>query len=338
VKYDPATEKWFLRNSERKSFKQCRWKWKKNYVEGMAPKRASQPLVFGSLIHDALEKWYIPGRERGVDPLTTFIQDFAEADANGTIPQGVMYDEEGKYGGMFEMGKHLLGKYVEHYGPERHIEIIQPEQKFWLDIYDTREGGDGSYVVTATGTMDALYLDHNDGRYNMLEHKSWKVMRTQHLQLDEQASTYWALVPLWLRQQGFFGPDDDLGVMMYNIIRKANPDDRPQNSQGMYLNKNGSVSKRQPAEIYHRVPIWRDTHSRRHLLDRLIAEANEIKMVQAGLLMAYKNPTYTCGSCDFFDACELDEVNADVYEYLSMTTNPYDPYSGYAEEPKLRSQ
>lgn len=338
MKYDPVTEKWFLRNSERKSFKHCRWKWEKNYIEKLNPKTLAQPLVFGSLIHDALEKWYIPGRTRGRDPLETFKEQFAEAEALGKIPAGVMYDEDGEYSGMYEMGLNLLEGYTLHYGKEWSMEIIQPEQTFWLDIYDRRPGGSGEYVVTATGTMDALYFDHDTQRYGLLEHKTWKQMSTKHLQIDEQASTYWALVPLWLREQGLFGPDDDLSVMMYNVLRKAKRDERPQNSQGMYLNANGSVSKRQPNPIYHRIPIYRDSVNRDALLTRLVSEANEIKMVQQGILDVYKNPTFMCGSCDFFDACELDECGADVDEYLSMTTVHYDSYATYSDEPTLKME
>lgn len=321
----------YLRNSERKSYKKCRWQWYINYVSGRQAKTKSVPLVFGSLVHDCLEGWYKPGRERGVPPVETFKKMFAEREDELRLMGS--WSEEGEFDKIYDLGVAMLEGYVRHYGTEPHIEIIQPEQPFQLDVYhpDT-----GEYVVTAVGTMDALMFDHNIQKFGLLEHKTWKRVQTKHLQIDEQASTYWALVPLWLREQGFFKPDEDIHFMLYNVLKKTKPDTRPQNEHGQYLNQDGTVSKRQPEPPYHRSFIYRDVHDRDALIRRLCQEAMEIKMVQEGRLPVYKNPTNFCPfMCNFFDACELDECGGDAETYLEMTTEPYDPYDAHHEKTML---
>ena len=62
-----------LRTSERKSFKRCPAQWWWGWREGLTPKRRkSGALWFGTGIHLALENWYIPGQQRGVDPRETW--------------------------------------------------------------------------------------------------------------------------------------------------------------------------------------------------------------------------------------------------------------------------
>lgn len=285
------------------------------------------------MVHDALEKWYPPGRERGVHPAKTFqeLVDSHKETAEGYAR--VMWDQDGDYAELEELGLAMLEGYVEEYGEDPHIEIIQPEQDFQIDIYDPETN---KYVVTAVGTFDAIYFDHIVQKYGLLEHKTWKSVRTKHLQLDEQASTYWALAAPWLREQGFFKDDEDISVMLYNVLRKSLPDERPRNEKGQYLNQNGSVSKRQPAPYFERIPIYRDVHDREALIRRLVQEATEIKMAREGDLAVYKNPTYSCPyDCDFFDICELHEVGGDWEEFMKMTTDAYDPYAHHADVSRI---
>ena len=64
-----------LRTSERKQFKECQWKWERNYVDRLQNKYDNgTALWFGTGIHLALEKYYIPGTERGADPVETWTQ------------------------------------------------------------------------------------------------------------------------------------------------------------------------------------------------------------------------------------------------------------------------
>lgn len=325
---------WPLRNSERKKFKQCRFAWDLSYNQGWEKRRKSIPLDFGSMVHEALDGWYIPGRERGEHPANTFAKLYeAFVEKNHKIG---MWSEEGDWEEAGSLGNAMLNGYVEQYGEEPHIEVISSEQPFQIDIHDPETG---EYVVTAVGTFDSIVRDHGPsmrGKLGFFEHKTYKTVKTQFLSIDEQASTYWTLGPMWLREQGILDEGEDISFMMYNILRKAKPDERPRNDKGQYLNQNGTVSKRQPPPHFVRHWEWRDGRDRDALYNRLIQEAREIQMVRRGELAIYKNPTNNCPwMCDFFDVCETHEIGQDWEELIRLTCEPYDAYASHHEEAEL---
>jgi hypothetical protein len=57
-----------LRTSERSTFKRCHFKWWLEFHELVKPTIDVPPLRFGSLRHESLARYYIPGRKRGVLP------------------------------------------------------------------------------------------------------------------------------------------------------------------------------------------------------------------------------------------------------------------------------
>ena len=70
-----------VRNSELSTWRQCRQKWWWAYVD--RHRKAGPPtgaLPFGSAIHLALEKFYIPGKKRGGHPVKLWAEAWKEMD------------------------------------------------------------------------------------------------------------------------------------------------------------------------------------------------------------------------------------------------------------------
>lgn len=317
-----------LRNSERKAYKRCRWLWWQAYVRKLEPKRTALPLTFGDLVHQALARWYVPGTKRGAHPAETFVRLYDAIDKRGsfTVDAGGLE----AWNQARPMGVDMLTHYVQVYGQDEHIRILSPEQAFQVRLRHR-----GRYRVTAVGTGDALIQLLTTGRIAMLEHKTAASISTAHLGLDEQAGTYLAVGELWLRDRGILAPDEELDYVLYNFLRKTVRDERPQNDTGQHLNKDGTVSKRQPPPYFERVPIYRGDADKANLLWRIKAEAYEMQMVRAGELPLYKTPTHECGWCPMFDACELHESGADWQALLDLTMNHWEPYAAHADRASL---
>jgi hypothetical protein len=121
---------------------------------------------------------------------------------------------------------------------------------------------------------------------------------------------------------------------MYNFLRKAMPDERPKNEQGQHLNQDGSVSKTQPPDFFHREMVYRSEHDRKEITSRVISTSWEMRQVRKGNLPLLKTPTRDCPNCPFKDPCELHEAGADWREMLKLAYRPWEPYSDYEIERK----
>src|SRR3546814_14542411 len=96
---------------------------------------------------------------------------------------------------------------------------------------------------------------------------------------------------------------------MYNFTRKGRPDDRPTNERGESLNKNGSVSKTQPAPLFVREVDWKSEGNRRNMEKRIQSEALHMEAMRNGTLPIYKRPQRDCSwRCEFYKMCMLDEA------------------------------
>ena len=229
-----------LRNSERSDFNDCRWRWQIAYNDRLRPLTTGMnPLIFGDIIHRSLAGWYIPERslkivKRGIHPAITCEKIFdklEEEGRRGTVP--VWDGEQNEWEDAKELGIKMMEGYIKFYGKDDEFQIIYPEMPFQLDIYDSQ----GRYVCTLVGTTDGLARRRSTRKLILLEHKTAAQIQTGHLFADEQANTYWCVVPMWLREHGILKPDEDIGEVYYNFMRKAFiKDDRPQNAQGLYLN------------------------------------------------------------------------------------------------------
>jgi len=317
-----------LRTSERACFTRCRMRWWWAYHEGLTPKLAAPALRFGSLVHGALEKWYKPGNKRGRKPWLTF-RDLYNKELEQLEEFG-MYTEEGDWEDARTLGDAMLRHYVQHYGTDAHLEVIAPEQDFQIDLEDPDTG---LYVCTYVGTFDAVIRNKRTGRIGLFEHKTAKAISTAHLSLDEQAGAYWAFAPDWLRAQGILGKKEDLDFILYNFLRKAKPDQRPMNQDGLHLNKDGSISKSQPPPYFKRQEVLRGQHDRREVMLRAIQQAKEIEMVRNEELAHYKNPTKDCSwDCDFgpkTGLCEMHEIGDDWEEIRDSLFTYWNPYEAH---------
>lgn len=86
-------------------------------------------------------------------------------------------------------------------------------------------------------TWDGVYRDEEDGQLKLMEHKTAASIRLDHLPLDDQAGSYWAVASELLVKQGVLKPGEEIVGINYNFLRKAMKDQRPQNADGYYTNK-----------------------------------------------------------------------------------------------------
>lgn len=323
-----------VRTSERKDFMRCRQKWWWAYVDRLQPKERKFALGFGDLIHQALAIYYPPGVKRGPHPIEPFRELWAK---HGEGLYGMRDDEEEWVHGK-ELGEEMLVGYVEHYGPEPDLEIIAPEQSFQIIIEDSETG---AILCEYVGQMDAVARVKIGDKYwiVLLEHKTTKSIPNTniYLALDEQASSYWTYGPDWMRDQGILGPKEDLDGVLFNHLRKAKPDLRDQDAQGRYLNKDGSVSKKQPAPLYLREPVRRTAAQRANTMRRVEWQVWEMAGAKEGLVPIYKHPTGDCRwDCQFKHLCELHELGADWEDYKDAMFTVWDPYAAHELEAEAR--
>jgi len=322
-----------LRTSERVLFKRCRWAWARRHIDGYQPRTSKPALEFGTLVHDSLAAYYLPGLKRGPHPAETFQQLYIDHE----VEFQVRVDDE-KWENAQELGVAMMEHYIEEYGKDRKIEIIAPEMPFKFKLLDA--GGAPFYYV---GRFDALAYDLEKGEYFLFEHKTAGSISLTHLPLDEQAGSYWVFAPAWIKKlirEGLIeNKHHDLGLdmILYNFLRKAKPDPRPTNAEGLYLNLNGTISKKQPPKYFDRVPVYRDIEDRRAVLKRIRQEQWEHRMVREGKLPIYKNPQSGypdrhCDVCPYRDMCELHETGSDWREFGRQTFDRVNAYEEYERD------
>lgn len=235
-----------LRTSERRTFKNCQQQW--DYAWNMGLERngtPAQPLWFGTGIHLALAKWYCgPGTKRGPHPAETWTEYAGDHVEFLKIP-GLTDEEEEEQVTALELGTSMMENYVETYGKDEHMYIIQPEQSFALDIpwpeQRSRISLDPEFrrkiMVRYVGTYDLAYRNLINDQLWLEEHKTAARILLNHLSLDDQGGAYWATATRSLIKQGLIGPKERLRGIEYNFMRKGMPDERPMNSNGARTNK-----------------------------------------------------------------------------------------------------
>jgi hypothetical protein len=325
-----------LRTSERGTFKRCRWKWWHEFEEQLKPKTAVPPLRFGSLIHMALADYYVKGVKRGPHPAKSFTKYYnAEIKAQGEFGFRVHdLEEDEVWAEAGELGVAMLTSYVEHWGSDNQWEVLVTEQPFRQLVHHpaTRKP-----LFWAVGVMDLIVLDRLTKRIHVVDHKSAKTISVQYLSLDLQATSYWTWGLDWIYENELLAPDKRPAGMIYNHLRKAFPDDRPKDEGGFALNRDGSVSKRQPAPYFSRTPIFRDWNERERARYQAISEFFDMEAVRNSERLegiaappegAYKNQgQFTCPGCWCFDFCELHEIGKDWDEMRGLVARGWDPYA-----------
>ena len=290
---------------------------------GLAPKRPqADARWFGIGVHIAQAKWYRPGLRRGPHPAKTFANWVGDEIAYVRTYLGDRY-EESRWEEARELGIAMLEGYVEYWGRDDHWEVIATEQPF-----KTRIIREGKPVAIFASRWDGVIRDRRTGMILLLEHKTASQIHTAYLELDDQAGAYCAVANQVLRAKGVLKPGESIGGIQYNFLRKVMPDDRPRNEQGLYLNKDGSVSKQQPSPRYVRPdPIERSAKMDVTQLQRLSDEVAVMNAMRDGVIPVTKSTTRDCTWCDFFMMCQLHERGGNAWkEVMKSDFIQADPY------------
>jgi hypothetical protein len=315
----PKQQVIYLRTSERSQ--RCRQAWWWSFVEQIKPKTAAPALRFGSLVHQAMEKRYKKGVRRGPHPAKTFLALY-EQELEAQAKMGFR-DEDGTWHEAGELGEVMLNNFVDTYGADEEWEVIASEMPFQVTLHETPR-----FKVVYVGIIDGVWRNRSTKKIWINDWKTAKSISTKHLVLDEQAGAYWGFGPEFLRQQGIIKPKDELQGILFTFMRKAKPDPRPRNQAGLHLNKDGSVSKQQPAPYFERVATRRNAHESLRLRERALSEARDMMRVRMGKSDVYINPSaMNCAMCGYRDICELQESGHDFENLKKMTMIAWDPYA-----------
>lgn len=308
-----------LRTSERTTFTSCRQRWWWSYEERLTPKTAGPALRFGTLVHAAMEARYPPGTRRGPHPADTFLElynkELEEQTAIG------FRDEDGTWEDAAEIGVKMLEAFVDEFGKDERYRVLASEQTFRVRI---------AKGLAYVGTFDGVWQDRETSHILLKEWKTTASFWTSHLGLDEQAGSYWAFAPPWLKSEGIIKDGVLLRGILYTFMRRAKPDERPKNDLGQALNQDGSVSKRQSPPMFERHVVYRDKHDRDMIRARSLAEAEDMAAIRRMQGTVYKSPSrYICPGCPFIDVCELHETGADYRPLLRAGFKRWEPYSDH---------
>lgn len=292
-----------LGTSERAAFKKCVFRWNLEYRMGYQPKfRQADALWFGIGVHESLAAWYLKGKRRGPHPADTFetwVGDeiaFAKTYLTDTFDEPVWEDAA-------ELGISMLEAYVNHWGKDPQWSIISIEQPFSIKI-----NRGGKTVAIFRSRWDGVFRDLADGRILLLETKTASQVYTAYLEHDDQAGSYYAAASHVLRAKGILKPKEEIAGVQYNFLRKAMPDERPRNEQDQCLNKDGSVSKKQPTALFVRPEAIERTRGEQNTqLARIADEVAWMDAVRGGTLPVTKTPTKDCPRCPFDVPCQLHE-------------------------------
>jgi hypothetical protein len=330
-----------LRNSERQSFKKCMFMWALNFgvLTGtpLKPTEDARALRFGDLIHQSLAGYYKRGKKRGRKPWLIFEKLYKQQIEELEMGRLNMKDED-KWLDAMELGPAMLRGLVERYGPrDEQYEVLSAEQVFQVPLKIKKPDGPTTKVLIV-GTLDGVWRDlSGPARSRDIFFKEWKTAGSidlTNLPFDEQAGTYWTYAPKWLWRQGMLPEGVYPSHILYTFMLKSMPDDRPKDEAGRALNKDGSVSKKQPAKRFDRQPVHRDAADRASMHARVIQEVLDMERVRENpALRAYKNPgplyMPNCRGCPFRDPCELHESGHDWKAMLDSGFQSWDPYAAH---------
>lgn len=316
---------------------------------GLVPIQTKQDARwFGTGIHLALAEYYTPPGEngfvRGRNTLETW-NDFCVGQ-NVILKAGDWYDDEAEYEFVQakELGDIMLKEYAKTYGEDSHWEVLMPETRFEANIPYTKDQirrgvplellTDGKHITKIVGTFDMPVRDHSfpKPRIMVVDHKTTnKRENTKHLVKDDQAGTYIAVGTGYLRHRGFITDKEAIDGMIFNYLRKAKPPDKPRNDQGQVLNKDGSVSKIQPAPLFWREQVMRGKANRLRQIERIAEDAEQIARIRQGLVPVLKSPGEHCNWCDFSDLCDIDENGDDFQGFMESVFRRQDQYADHRE-------
>lgn len=318
-----------VRSHERIEFKRCQKKWFWKWRKGLVPKaKAFGALELGTWKHDALAAWYGTGYARHPS-LVDLFNDRAnaalmEAQELG-IPDYLLEQAEG----IACLGAAMAGAYQKTYGNDPEVKVLAAEVplEFSIDI--------GLPKPAIHLLKPDLVYEDKAGDAWLMEHKTAATIRTDHLVIDDQARPYGAMAERALRKAGILREGQQFRGIMYNFLRKGFPDLREVDASGKSLNKDGTVSKRQPQRMFLRYAVKMTDKAKAIALRRIQGEVRDIAQATLALVedprahrYLTKTPHMSCPRfCQYFALCEAEEQGTDITEMersLFVRQNPYD--------------
>ncbi len=284
-------------------------------------------LDLGNWVHDGLAAWYGKGWGR-VGSLKNHVGNKAEIAIETAQAQGAPDHALDKAAELSALAEAMAEGYEREYADTDDVYVLAVEEPLEFVIPDYS----GKPLVRNKLKPDLVYRAR-EGVW-LMEHKTASQIVTGHLPLDDQARPYGAMAERALRKKGIIRANDEFLGIMYNFLRKAFPDERMTDAQGRALNKNGTVSKRQPAKNFLRYPVRMTRAMKRITLQRVRHEAVEIahtaNLLRAGTIKPqalHKTPTKGCERfCEFFAICKMDEEGSNTRaaeETMYYRRNPY---------------
>lgn len=200
-----------ITHSSLECFNACRRKYKLRYIDGIAPKRSSDALVFGSAMHIALEAYW--NHVKATQTFLTDDSDFGpcnlDFDANKVLTNKI---DAAKLTG-------LLDGYTDKWFREdvETYDVISVEREFKV----RRCGND------LTGKVDGIVRNKKTGKYYILEHKTASIVDESFVaqkQLDSQTKFY-ALMMTGVLGEKIDGAIHDILIKQKIRQKKGEPDE-----------------------------------------------------------------------------------------------------------------
>jgi hypothetical protein len=155
------------------------------------------------------------------------------SEPSGTLSGNDEWKEE-QYIGALDLGAEMFQHYLDTYGEDKDWFFIQCE--YVGQVIITYPGTDRPWV-TYSFTFDGVFKDLKTGKFWLLENKTAKAIATNHLAMDDQAGSYWAVAKTILVKNKVMKANDQIAGIMYNFARKAPPYKGPRRSDGLATNK-----------------------------------------------------------------------------------------------------
>lgn len=291
-------------------------------------------LDLGTWVHGALQTWYAPATakraiRRWGKPSDHF-ETIALSDIDRAKKGGAHDIVIEKAMPLVALGIEMMKAYEQQYGNDSDVEVIGAE----IPLEFTFSDDDGKVIGVHRLKPDLIWRHRVTRGIRLMENKTAREIRTEHLTIDDQARPYGAMTEKALRNAGLIQPEDKFEGVMYNIIKKVLPDDRETNAKGQYLNKDGSISKRQPGPQFERKLLRLSRRNKILALRRLRSEVVQITLVadmvrkrEIDPFLIPKTPHMSCPRfCEFFKMCETEEEGGDIRgmrESMFITRDPY---------------
>lgn len=295
-------------------------------------------LDLGTWMHTAMEQWYKKGRKRHVLSLAELFSVAADNAIINAQEKGAPDHTIEKAEELAELGVVMAEAYQAHYGNDEAINVIGAEIPLAFSIADKS----GKVIAQHLLKPDLVFYD-GERNVLLLENKTAKQIATGHLAMDDQARPYGVMAERALKNAGIISQNAKLKGILYNFLRKGIPDERMTNDKGQSLNKNGTVSARQPKPMFVRKLVTLTTAAKRVSLRRIQTETVLVTELTTRLRSGEidpadlpKTPHKSCERfCQYFDMCVAEENGIDIrsmQQLMFVRRNPYD-YAESTDEP-----